>query len=182
MKMYEETKPLLLEALQLREDALGTEHRLVVEVGLLSTGDYPVLTFVLIKVLHLLAHTLDCLQEITDAQRVLEQALAIYIRLNQSEFNEDVGNTYAELGKLFFHRSDFAISITYFKKGILIQVLIYEVVSTNLKMISLLALEVWMKLKGIESTEVTDAMLNLAFAYKKNDEVLESRNTYEQGN
>lgn len=140
MQLYEETKSVLLEALQLREEHVGTEHRLVVEV------------------LHLLAHVLDCLQEINDAQRVLEQALAIYIRLNQSEYNEDVAKTYAELGKLFFQRSDYPTSITYFKK----------------------ALVVWMKLKGIESNEVTDAMLNLAFAYKKNDEVLESRNTYEQ--
>ena len=86
----------------------GSQHRMVVEV------------------LHLLAHTLDCLQMLSEAQSALEQALAVYIHLNQTEFCEDVANTYAELGRLFFHRNEFAISISYFKK----------------------ALEVWMKLKG----------------------------------
>lgn len=38
-----------------------------------------------------------------------------------------------------------------------------------------------MKRRGIESGEVTDAMLNLAFAFKKNNEPAESRNNYEQG-
>jgi tetratricopeptide (TPR) repeat protein len=140
MEVFGETKPLLVEALQIREDYFGTEHKLVVEV------------------LHILAVVLDKLDEIGDAQKVLEQALAILIKINHTEFNEDVALTYSKLGMLFFQSQNYPLSITYFKK----------------------ALEIWMKKNGIESSQVTDAMLNLAFAYKKNDEVDESRNNYEQ--
>lgn len=142
--LYHEARGLLEESLQLREEALGTVFTVLNSIQLYSALfscilltlplHYPFLYLssegsqhrLVVEVLHLLAHTLDCLQMLSEAQSVLEQALSIYIHINQTEYCEDVANTYAELGRLFFHRNQFAISISYFKK----------------------ALEVWMKLKG----------------------------------
>lgn len=137
---FEKTRGLLNEALRIREEYFGMDHKLVVEV------------------LCLLATVLDKLDEINDAQRMLQRALDILIRIQHTDNTEDVAQTYSKLGMLFFKSGNYPISITHFKK----------------------ALQIWMKLKGIESTEVTDAMLNLAFAFKKNDEVRESRDHYEQ--
>jgi tetratricopeptide (TPR) repeat protein len=139
-KEYEESKPYLLECLRLRETFFGTDHRSVIEV------------------LHILAHALDCLNEVEDAHKILEQAIQIHIRINQTENHEDVAATYSMLGMLYFQHQNFPMSIAYFKKS----------------------LEIWMKKRGIESHHVTDTMLNLAFALKNNNEVVESRNRYEQ--
>ena len=79
-----------------------------------------------VEVLHLLATVLDKMQEIGDAEKVLERALSILIRINHTEYHEDVAQTYAKLGMLFFQSGNYPLSITYFKK----------------------ALEIWMKKKG----------------------------------